>query len=127
MVNWRENLEKVRLWIDGEQQIDISENVLKAHENKSDSELFLKKLLNSVETLLKQEIVRIPNTSKAYIPEKFLVFLSAETDKNLRDDKRRFFEQSLSDLILERAKEMSGSLALTSKKITVEISVDGTL
>ncbi|MDQ3180530.1 MAG: FHA domain-containing protein [Acidobacteriota bacterium] len=127
MVNWRENLEKMRQWIDGGQQSDISENVVKAHENKSDSELFLQKLLNSIEALLKQEIVRIPNTNKAYIPEKFLVFLSAETDKTLRDEKRRFFEQSLSALILERAKEMSGSLEFTSKKIAVEILVNAVL
>ncbi len=127
MANWRENLEKLRIWIDGEHQSNISENVLKAHENKSVSELFLQKLLNSVEGLLRQEIVRIPNTDKAYVPEKFLVFLSAEADKDLRDDKRKFFEQSLSGLILERAREMSGSLELTFKKITVEIRVDGTL
>ena len=127
MANWRENLEKLRILIDGEQQTDITDNVVKAHENKSPSELFLQKLLNSTEDLLKQEIVRIPNTNKAYIPEKFLVFVSAEADKDLRDDKRKFFEQSLSVLILERAKEMSGSLELTCKKITVEILVNGTL
>ncbi len=127
MANWRENLEKLRIWIDGEQQTDITGNVVKAKENKSPSELFLQKLLNSTESLLKQEIVRIPNTNKAYIPEKFLVFLSAEADKDLRDDKRKFFEQSLSALIFERAKEMSGSLELTSKKITIEILINGTL
>ena len=127
MANWRENLEKLRTWIDGEQQSDISENVIKAQESKSPSEVFLQKLLNSVEALLKQEIVRIPNTNKAFVPEKFLVFLSAEADKDLRDDKRQFFEQSLSGLILERAREMSGSLELTSKKIVVGIRVDGTL
>ena len=31
MANWRENLEKLRGWIDGERQSDISENVIKAH------------------------------------------------------------------------------------------------
>jgi hypothetical protein len=126
-MNWRENLEKLRVWIDGEQHSDISENVIKAHDNKSASELFLQKLLNSIEGLLKQEITRIPNTDKTYIPEKFLVFLSAETDKTLRDDKRRFFEQSLGALILERAKEMAGSLELTSKNIAVEILVNAVL
>ncbi len=127
MANWRENLERLRSWIDGEQQSDISENVVKAHENKSESELFLQKLLNSIEELLRQEIIRIPNTNKVYVPEKFLVFLSAETDKTLRDDKRKFFEQSLSALILERAKEMSGGLELTSKKPSVAILINAVL
>lgn len=127
MANWRENLEKLRIWIDGEQPDNIAENVIKVHQNKSASEVFLQTLLNSVEELLKKEITRIPNTNIAYVPEEFLVFLSAEADKNLRDDKRKFFEQSLSVLILERAKEMSGGLELTSEKFTVEILVNGTL
>ncbi len=127
MANWRENLEKLRVWIDDEQPDKIAENVIKAHQNKSASEVFLQKLLHSIEELLKKEIIRIPNTNKAFVPEKFLVFLSAEADKDLRDEKRKFFEQSLSALLLERAKEMSGSLELTSKKIAVEILVNGTL
>ena len=89
--------------------------------------MFLQKLLNSIEELLRREIIRIPNTNKAYVPEKFLVFLSAEADKTLRDDKRKFFEQSLSALILERGKEMAGSLELTSKMLSVEIRIDATL
>lgn len=127
MSNWREHLEKLRGWIDSEQSDKVAENVIKAHDNKSESELFLLKLLNSVEALLRQEIIRIPNTNKAYVPEKFLVFLSAEADQSLRDDKRKFFEQSLSALILERAKEMAGRLELTSKKLGVEILVNALL
>jgi len=76
MANWRENLEKLRGWIDGEQSDEIAEKVIKAHQNKSASEVFLQKLLKSVEELLKEEIIRIPNTNKIYVPEKFLVFLS---------------------------------------------------
>jgi hypothetical protein len=127
MSNWKENLEKLRGWIDGEKKDEFAENVVKAHQNRSESELFLQKLLNSVEGLLKAEIIRIPNTNKAYVPEKFLVFLSGEADKSLRDDKRKFFEQNLSALILERAKEMAGRLELTSKKLSVEILVNALL
>jgi len=127
MANWRENLEKVRAWIDGDKPDNLEENIIRAEQNKSESEVFLQKLLNSVENLLKKEIVRIPNTNKAYVPEKFLIFISNDADKNLRDDKRKFFEQSLSALILERAKEMAGNLELTFKKLNVEIRIDATL
>ncbi|MBA2736569.1 MAG: hypothetical protein H0U50_07225 [Pyrinomonadaceae bacterium] len=48
MANWRENLEKLRSWIDDEQPDKIAENVIKAGQNKSASEVFLQKLLNSV-------------------------------------------------------------------------------
>lgn len=127
MSNWRENFEKLRKWIDSDRPDDVESNVIKAKENKSESELFLQKLLNSVEALLKQEIIRIPNTNKAYVPEKYLVFISTEADKTLRDDKRKFFEQTLNALILERAKELAGKLELTSKKLAVELLVNAVL
>jgi len=119
--------DKIRRWIDNEPEDALPENIQKAHDNKSESELFLLKLLNEIEVVLKNEIVRIPNTNKAYAPEKFVVYLSDETDKNLRRDKREFFEQNLSVLILERAKELAGKLHLTAKKMTIEIAIDPTL
>lgn len=120
-------LDGIRRWIDNEPEDALPENIRKAHDNKSESELFLLRLLNEIEAVLKSEIVRIENTNRAYAPEKFVVYLSEETDKNLRRDKREFFEQNLSVLILERAKELAGKLQLTAKKITVEIAVDPTL
>jgi hypothetical protein len=126
-VNWKENLDKLRRWIDVDAKDETPENIIKAHENKSESELFLQKLLNSVEVLLKQEIIRIPNTNKAYVPEKFMVYISTEADKTLRDDKRKFFEQSLNALIHERAKELAGRLELTAKKLEVEILINALL
>lgn len=127
MLNWKENWEKLRRFIDNEEEDQIPALIQHAQQNKSESELFLQKLLNAVESILKSEITRIPDTNKAYIPEKFIVFLSAEAERNLRDDKRKFFEQGLSNIVFERAKEMAGSLELTSKKTTVQISQNGTL
>ena len=127
MANLLDGWDKIRRWVDNEPEDSISENIEKAHDNKSESELFLLKLLSEVEAVLKTEIVRIPNTNKAYAPEKFVVYLSDETDKNLRRDKREFFEQGLSALIFERAKELAGNLQLSAKKMTVEIGTDPTL
>jgi predicted metal-dependent hydrolase len=128
MANLLEGWDKIRRWIDNESDDAlITENIQKAHDNKSESELFMLRLLNEVEAVLKREIVRIPNTNRAYAPEKFVVYLSEETDKNLRRDKREFFEQNLSALIFERAKELAGKLQLTAKKMTVEIATDPTL
>jgi hypothetical protein len=124
MANLLHGWDKIRRWIDNESEEAAPENVQKADDNKSESELFLLRLLNEVEKVLKQEIVRIPNTNKAYAPEKFVVYLSNETDKNLRRDKREFFEQGLSVMIYERAKELVGDLQLTAEKMTVEISIN---
>lgn len=119
--------EKIRRWIDDEPEDALPENIRKAHDNKSESELFLQKLLNEIEAVLKREIVRVPNTNRAYAPERFAVYLSDAADKNLRRDKREFFEQGLSALIYERATELAGSLELTAKKMAVEIAVNPTL
>ena len=127
MANLLGGWDKIRRWVDNEPEDAVPENIQKAHDNKSESELFMLRLLNEVEAVLKREIVRVPNTNRAYAPEKFMVFLSDETDKNLRRDKREFFEQGLSVLISERAKELAGSLQLTAKKMMVEIAVDPTL
>lgn len=126
-MNWQESLEKFRVWLDGERSDEAAENIRSAHQNKSESEVFLQKLLNSIEELLEKEIIRIPNTNKAYVPEKVLVFLSTQIDKNFNEVKRQFFEQSLSVLIFERAKEMAGNLDLTAPKIVVEILVNAGL
>ncbi len=117
----------IRRWIDGESEDTISENIQKAQDNKSESELFLQRLLNEIEVVLRSEIVRVPNTNKAYAPDKFVVFLNADADKNLRRDKREFFENGLSVMIYERAKELANELQLSAKKMTVEIVVDATL
>jgi len=127
MANLLDGWDKIRRWVDNEPEDTLPENIQKAHDNKSESELFLLRLLNEVEAVLKREIVRIPNTNRAYAPEKFVVYLSDETDKNLRRDKREFFEQGLSVLISERAKELAGNLQLTAKKMSVEIAIDATL
>ena len=124
MTNLLNGWDKIRRWIDHEPEDALPENIEKAHDDESESELFLHKLLNEVEAVLKKEIVRLPNTNKAYAPERFVVYLSAETDKNLRRDKREFFEQNLSVLIFARAKELAGDLHLTAEKMIVEIAVD---
>jgi hypothetical protein len=119
--------DKIRRWIDNEPEDTRPEITEKAPENKSESELFMLKLLAEVEKVLKQEIVRVPNTNKAYAPEKFVVYLSDKTDKSLRRDKREFFEQGLGVLIFERAKELVGDLELTAEQMTVEIAIDSRL
>jgi hypothetical protein len=127
MANLLEGWDKIRRWLDNEPEDAVPVNIEKAHDNKSESELFMLRLLSEIEAVLKREIVRVPNTNRAYAPDKYIVYLSDETDKKLRRDKREFFEQGLSVLILDRAKELAGDLQLTAKKMIVEIATDPTL
>ncbi len=116
MSNFGERWEKIRRWIDNEDKDEIPEHFEKTQKMKSESEDFLQRLIDSIEELLKKEITRISATNKAFIPEKFIVFLSQEADRNLSYEKRKFFEDGLSVIINDRAKEMAGTLQLTSKK-----------
>lgn len=120
MTNWRD---KLRRWIDGD---DLNETAILEKSEDYESEKFLRKLLQKVDEVLKLEIVRLP-TGKAYVPNRFYVYLNENDDKNLRKDKRSFFEQALSELILEKAKERAGQSQLSVKSIKVNLKVNGTL
>ncbi len=124
---FKEILEELRRIIDGENEDKIPSLIKQAQEKKSESELFLQKLLNAVEETLKREITRLPNINQAYVPDSFIVFLSEEAEKKLRREKREFFEQGLSAILLERAAELAGTLELTAKEFKVKIAVNGTL
>jgi FHA domain len=127
MLNWKENWEKVRRYIDNEDEDKVPALIRQAQENKTESEIFLQKLLNAIAEILRSELTRIPNTNKAYIPDKFIVFLSAEAERSLPEQKRNFFEQNLSVMVYERAREMCGTLELSASKVVVKISVNGVL
>ena len=68
-----------------------------------------------------------PPGGLTYIPREYVVYLSAEDDKDWQGDKRRGLEQGLFHVLSERAKELSGSNQLVAKSFAVELRVDGTL
>jgi len=124
MANLPESWDKIRRCVANEGEDALSDDIRSFPDRKFESELFLQSLFYEIEAVLKKEIVRIPNTDKAYAPEKFVVYLGGETDKNLRRDKRKLFARNLSVLIFERARELAGNLRLTVKKICVELAID---
>ena len=65
--------------------------------------------------------------ASTYIPREYVVYLSADDDKDWQGDKRRGLEQGLFHVLSERAKELSGSTQLAAKSFAVELRVDGTL
>lgn len=124
MANW---IEKLRRWIDSENNLYAVEEVLqsseKAGQNKTKSELFLQKLLQEIETVLNDEIIRNPRRKNAYVPERFIVFISSDKEKSLPKEKRDFFEQFLSAQISESASEIAGQLGVSVGTIAVEVRV----
>src|SRR5262245_50212101 len=68
-----------------------------------------------------------PPAGPTYSPREYIVYLSAEDDKDWQGDKRRGLEQGLFHVLSERARELSGSTQLAVKSFAVELRVDGTL
>ena len=68
-----------------------------------------------------------PPGGPTYIPREYIVYLSADDDKDWQGDKRRGLEQGLFHVLSERARELSGQNQLAAKSFAVELRVDGTL
>jgi pSer/pThr/pTyr-binding forkhead associated (FHA) protein len=119
-------LESIRKWIDGEQGEDLLESADEHSKPRRIWEEFLVKIAREVEAVMQREMFTPPG-GLTYIPREYVVYLSAEDDKDWQGDKRRGLEQGLFHVLSERAKELAGSTALAAKSFAVELRVDGTL
>lgn len=119
-------LESIRRWIDGE----TGEGLLEAADEHARPrriwEEFLVKIAREVEAVMQREMFTPPG-GPTYIPREYLVYLSADDDKDWQGDKRRGLEQGLFHVLSERARELSGTTQLAAKSFAVELRVDGTL
>jgi hypothetical protein len=114
-------LESIRKWIDGVSQLSIPEST-----PRFPAEEFLVKLSREIDAVMKKEIWRSPE-GPTYLPGKFIVFLNSEADKEWRGPKRQALEQTLINILSERARALSGKAPLAVESFAVELRVDGTL
>lgn len=119
-------IESIRKWIDGETGEDLLESADEHSKPRRIWEEFLVKIAREVEAVMQREMFTPPG-GPTYIPREYVVYLSAEDDKDWQGDKRRGLEQGLFHVLSERAKELSGSTQLAAKSFAVELRVDGTL
>lgn len=119
-------LESIRRWIDGEQGEDLLEAADEHSKPRRIWEEFLVKIARQVEAVMQEEMFTPPG-GLTYIPREYIVYLSAEDDKDWHGEKRHGLEQGLRHVLSERAKELAGATPLVAKAFTVELRVDGTL
>lgn len=119
-------IESIRKWIDGETGEDVLEAADEHAKPRRVWEEFLVKIAREVEAAMQREMFTPPG-GPTYIPREYIVYLSAEDDKDWQGDKRRGLEQGLFHVLSERARELSGSTQLAVKSFAVELRVDGTL
>jgi hypothetical protein len=119
-------LESIRKWIDGETGEDLLEAADEHAKPRRVWEEFLVKIAREVESAMQREMFTPPG-GPTYIPREYIVYLSADDDKDWQGDKRRGLEQGLFHVLSERARELSGTTQLAVKSFAVELRVDGTL
>jgi len=119
-------LESIRKWIDGESGEDLLEAADEHSKPRRVWEEFLVKIAREVEAVMQREMFTPPG-GPTYIPREYVVYLSADDDKDWQGDKRRGLEQGLFHVLSERARELSGANQLAAKSFAVELRVDGTL
>ena len=118
-------IESIRKWIDGETGEDLLEAADEHAKPRRVWEEFLVKIAREVEAAMQREMFTPPG-GPTYIPREYIVYLSAEDDKDWQGDKRRGLEQGLFHVLSERARELSGSTQLAVKSFAVELRVDST-
>jgi hypothetical protein len=119
-------IESIRKWIDGETGEDLLEAADEHAKPRRVWEEFLVQIAREVEAAMQREMFTPPG-GPTYIPREYIVYLSADDDKDWQGDKRRGLEQGLFHVLSERARELSGSTQLAVKSFAVELRVDGTL
>ena len=119
-------LETIRKWIDGETAEDLLGTADEHTRPRRIWEEFLVKIAREVEAVMQREMFTPPG-GPTYIPREYIVYLSADDDKEWQGDKRRGLEQGLFHVLSERARELSGTTHLAAKSFAVELRVDGTL
>src|ERR1700741_1958126 len=119
-------IDSIRRWIDGDTGEDLLESADEHAKPRRIWEKFLFKIAREVEAVMQQEMFTPPG-GLTYLPREYIVYLSADDDKDWQGDKRRGLEQGLFHVLSERARELSGQTQLAVKSFAVELRVDGTL
>src|SRR2546421_9113972 len=119
-------IESLRRWVDGETADDVLEDAGEHARPRRVWEEFLVKIAREVESVMQHEMFTPPG-GPTYIPREYIVYLSADDDKEWQGDKHRGLEQGLFNVLSERARELAGSMELQAKSFAIELRVDGTL
>lgn len=120
-------LDKVRHWIDGDSSEMVLEQAARDAQVKprSKAEEFIVKIAREVESVMQAEMLPLPQGT-TIIPSEYMIFLSADDDKEWQGVKRRGLEQGLYHILAERAKELAGKKKLETKSFVIELRIDAT-
>lgn len=93
---------------------------------KNEVEEFLAQVARTVANLMQMKKFVIPN-GEIYLPDRYIVYLSTEIDREFQGRKRELFIKGLQYLSEEAAIELVGKTAAEEISVKVELRTDGTL
>lgn len=114
--------EKLRQWIDGEEEVDEQGEV----KQRSKWDDFLVAIAREVEAVMQREMFTPPG-GPTYIPREYLVFLNPEDDSEWQGEKREGLQRGLHYVLSERAKALAGNNDFQTQTLAVELRVDAGL
>ena len=114
--------EKMRRWIDGEE--DVDEQGTPQKRSKWDD--FLVAVAREIETVMQRELFTPPG-GPTYIPREYVVFLNPEDDAEWQGEKREGLQRGLHYVLSERAKALAGDGNFQTRSFAIELRVDAGL
>jgi hypothetical protein len=114
-------LENIRKWVDGVPEVSMPEP-----KPRYPAEEFLVQIAREIDVVMQRELWRTPN-GPTQLPSRFIVLFNSEAGKKWVEPKRKAFEQTLINIISERARELSKNAPLAVKSFDVELREDNTI
>jgi hypothetical protein len=125
MANW---LEKFRTWVDGPDYGDPAAQIAGSGPPRGTSREQMMEIARAINDLMRDEMLDLPQTGGAAdVPERFMVYLSAEESRKWPGKKRDALARKLSELSMEAARGWAGDAPLSASAIAVEIETDAKL
>jgi hypothetical protein len=117
-------MNNLRVWFDGDDNDPVEDLLKKNRPIKSDD--FLNQVIKRLEMVLMDEMF-LPINKHAHVPPKFILYLNKVDDLCWQNSKRVALEETLSELIYERAVELALPNSLSVSEIKVEVKLDSSL
>jgi hypothetical protein len=125
-VGIREIREMIRRWIDGDINDDPLGNINASASQRREAEEFIAQVARQVDEVMKRETFKTPKGT-VNIPPQFIVFLSAELDKQWKaTTKRQALRHALTEIVVERAAEARGGTS-SGPEPSIDLRPDATL
>jgi hypothetical protein len=93
---------------------------------QSRAERFLQKVAQAIDRILQEEIIRTPS-GKAFVPEKYVVFLNPDDARDWTGRKLDFVRHELSNIIFDEARKHAEDFELVTNRVEIDFRIDGTL